>query len=117
MMGLLLGNFIHILYSSVGVGYIISQSAIFFTLFKIFGASYLIFLAVKILKADRKKVELDLKDNCNKSKSFKDGFLTSITNPKATLFFVTLFSIVLTKKLSFNEIVISESILSLIALL
>lgn len=50
------GNTVHATYSLVGIGAIISQSILFFSLLKWAGAAYLIYLGVKSLRAKKMAV-------------------------------------------------------------
>ena len=54
-LGLALGIVVHIIYSLVGIGLIISKSIILFSTIKILGAGYLIYIGLKSLKSKRKK--------------------------------------------------------------
>ncbi|MEM9090236.1 MAG: LysE family translocator [Cyanobacteria bacterium P01_F01_bin.53] len=61
------GNTVHATYSLVGIGAIISQSILFFSLLKWAGAAYLIFLGVEILTGK--------KDDCLASRSLISSHL------------------------------------------
>lgn len=92
------GILIHVLYSLLGIGVIVSQSLMLFTVMKIAGACYLMFIGFKALRT--KKVQLTFsekkKDNTpTAAKAFWTGFLTNGLNPKATLFFLSLFTVVI----------------------
>ncbi len=97
-MGLGLGLFVHITYSLIGIGVVIAQSIILFSILKFFGAGYLIFIGYKAFKAPRPaeataNVER-AESHLSKHKAFSTGFLTNVTNPKVTLFFLSLFTLV-----------------------
>lgn len=88
--GLGFGILVHVIYSLVGIGLIISQSIVLFTIIKFLGAGYLIYLGYKSITS--KSTKLDLQDNVQKKdispmKAVNVGFLTNVLNPKATLFF------------------------------
>lgn len=93
-LGVALGIYVHVAYSLVGIGLIVSQSIILFNFIKYLGAIYLFYLAYHLL---REKPGEDLKiddDKVSQSpfKSFKEGFITNALNPKATLFFLSIFT-------------------------
>lgn len=98
-LGVALGISIHVFYSLVGIGFIISKSILVFNLIKILGACYLIFIGYKMLRSKPSKasdanlvVEENQKSNFTPFSAVKNGFLVNVLNPKATLFFVALFT-------------------------
>lgn len=94
--GMGLGIGVHILYSLVGIGFIISQSIILFSIIKYLGAGYLIYIGIKALKSKPSSMleyEIDTnKKDISNLKALYTGFLTNVLNPKATLFFLSLFT-------------------------
>lgn len=94
--GLGLGIAVHVFYSLVGIGLVISQSIILFNIIKWAGALYLIYIGIMSLHSKPKMIEQtnEIKDNKNVStiQAIKVGFLTNALNPKATLFFLALFT-------------------------
>lgn len=93
-LGLALGIVIHISYCLIGIAYIISQSIIVFSTLKLLGAGYLIFIGYKSLWAQPTQVTEQeiVKADISKATALKMGFLTNVFNPKATLFFLALFT-------------------------
>ncbi|MBH0084357.1 LysE family translocator [Salinibacterium sp. SWN167] len=73
-----------------GVGTIIAQSVIAFTVVKYLGAAYLIYLGVQAIRHRNAHTTAD--DAAPRPQSrwriFGQGFVVGITNPKATVFFV-----------------------------
>lgn len=96
-LGIGLGISIHILYCAAGIGYIISKSILVFQIIKYMGAAYLIYMGVMAIISKSTNVEIEkgkqLKD-LSGFEAIKAGFLTNILNPKATLFFLGLFTFV-----------------------
>ena len=96
--GLACGIMLHITYSLLGVGLIISQSIVLFNAIKLLGAVYLIYVGFKSLLAKKEDVQEDVTYKEVKTKEVSDlqaikmGFLTNALNPKATLFFLALFT-------------------------
>lgn len=86
---------IHIFYTLAGIGVLLSQSILAFSVVKYLGAAYLIFLGYSCLKSGGSTIRLDAakeQKRISDIKSFKMGFLNNTLNPKATLFFVSLFT-------------------------
>ncbi|MBV2206178.1 MAG: LysE family transporter [Pseudomonas sp.] len=93
------GIFLHVAYSLLGIGLIVSQSIVLFNLFKWLAAAYLLYLGWRALQARPLSVaELDAAQNVperSAGKAFVIGFVTNGLNPKATLFFLSLFTVVI----------------------
>lgn len=93
---------IHMSYCILGVAIIISQSIILFSIIKYIGATYLIYLGVTSLLAKQpasieptsESISVK-KTSLSDGKSFRQGFFTNILNPKATLFFLALFTVII----------------------
>ncbi len=95
--GLGLGVSVHITYSILGIGFIISKSIVLFNIIKFLGAFYLIYIGYKSLKSqgfELKDEKLTDIETMSDKKSFLIGFLCNLLNPKAALFFVSLFTVV-----------------------
>lgn len=99
--GLAFGILVHVAYSLVGIGFVISQSIVLFSTIKLLGAGYLIYIGYKSLKAKPHNLTVkgfERKDSLDKIVAVKMGFLTNVLNPKATLFFLSLFTQVINPK-------------------
>lgn len=94
--GVGLGILSHVAYSLVGIGFVISQSILLFTVIKYLGALYLFYLAYQLFKM--KKVDGNESSHSSdviqttKWQALKEGFFTNSLNPKATLFFLSIFT-------------------------
>lgn len=92
--GISLGMMVHVLYCIFGLALIISQSVIAFNGIKLAGGAYLLYVGASSILS--KGGIVDLKNNkdtdISAAKAFRMGFLTNILNPKATLFFLSLFT-------------------------
>lgn len=102
--GLGLGILIHITYSLVGIGLIISKSIVLFSAIKYAGALYLIYIGYKALKTKKAALSTAIntqRTELTKLQAIKMGFLTNALNPKASLFFFALFSQVINPKTPF----------------
>jgi len=86
------GVLVHVAYSLMGVGLIISQSILLLNILKIIGAIYLLWLGVMMLRAQPHHASADRPPSLlTDGQAFKLGFLTNATNPKTTLFVVSVF--------------------------
>ncbi|MCK5084294.1 MAG: LysE family transporter [Candidatus Pacebacteria bacterium] len=93
--GLAIGILLHVSYSLIGIGFIISKSIVLFSIIKFLGAAYLIYIGYKSLKAKPNKINSEkLKESIDlkRNEAIKMGFLTNALNPKVTLFFLSLFT-------------------------
>ncbi len=97
-LGLSLGIALHVTYSLLGIGLLISRSILLFNTIKWIGALYLIFIGVRSLISRRPKDDKQLlsveKQDLTTGQALRMGFLTNALNPKATLFFLALFTTV-----------------------
>ena len=90
--GLMTGCIIHTTLVAFGVSAIINNDKSLFFLLKVFGASYLLFLAYKVYQSDAEIVFST--ENIHKKsilQLFKTGFLMNVLNPKVTIFFLAFF--------------------------
>jgi len=96
VLGVALGILVHVAYSLLGIGFIISQSIVLFTTIKLIGAAYLLLIGWKALTAKKSHQSLTSGDAPRRPmsawKAVKVGFLCNALNPKATLFFLALFT-------------------------
>lgn len=91
---------VHMTYCVLGLAIVIASSLWVYNLIKYIGAAYLIYLGVQSFFSEQ--IEM-FSASKNKSKqtsmsnftSFKQGFFTNLLNPKATLFFLSLFTVVI----------------------
>ena len=96
-LGILVGNLVHIAYCVVGIGWLISQSILAFTALKYIGAAYLVYLGVMSLRAGRTTSATSPVEQTNSNRAwFAQGCLNNILNPKGTLFYLGVFTTVIT---------------------
>ncbi len=115
--GIAAGIIVHVTYSLVGIGLLIASDERLFTALKYIAASYFCYIAWHCLRAKNPEKESPLPDhqksddkslsqnepsnlaasvdNQSAKKAFLNGFLINALNVKATLFFVSLFSVVI----------------------
>lgn len=95
--GLGLGILVHVTYSLLGIGFVIAQSILLFTLLKFLGAAYLIFIGIKAI-GSRLHAEIRSGESVDRAaeltplQAVRRGFLTNVLNPKVTIFFVSIFA-------------------------
>ena len=90
--GLVVGCFIHTLFLSFGFSIFILESKFVFDLLKLFGFSYIIFLAIELcFSKEQNNFKDDLELKSSYFNFFKKGVLMNLLNPKVFLFFVAFF--------------------------
>ncbi len=94
-MGLAMGNVVHVTYSLIGIGLIISQSILLFNVIKWLGVLYLLYIGIRSLmakKTDTVELAGRVSAEMKPIAAIRMGLLTGLLNPKATLFFLALFT-------------------------
>lgn len=108
--GIALGLSIHIIYSALGLAAVIANSTVALWSIKIIGGCYLLFLGYQGLSSKAKKsTQLSEGIVINKNSSLKNigiGFLCNALNPKAPLYFVALFTVVLSPDLPLSHLAV-----------
>ena len=110
-LGIALGLSIHIIYSALGLAAIIANSASLLWLIKILGACYLFYLGFQGIRSKPKEASkqehgLALTTKTSTLKTIGLGFLCNALNPKAPIYFVSLFTIVLSPEMPLYHLVI-----------
>jgi threonine/homoserine/homoserine lactone efflux protein len=108
-LGIASANAVYIGLCLVGVGSILAASVPIMIGLKIIGGLFLIFLAVQALRARKSSYNnLDIADSADSNsiktgflKKFITGFMSGILNPKNLLFYLSLFTVVLTPEVGF----------------
>ncbi|MDC6362715.1 MULTISPECIES: LysE family translocator [Flavobacteriaceae] len=92
VLGLVSGCLVHTTLLAFGVSEIIKRSDALFFGIKLFGAAYLIYLAIKVYRgSDTIHVEQEKGPSQSSFKLFKTGFAMNVLNPKVTIFFLAFF--------------------------
>ena len=111
-LGIALGVSVHIIYSLTGVALLLKKNPSLFQTVKSLGAVYVIYLGIKaLLDKPPKPVNIDAgmlrqASSPDPKEFIKMGFLTNILNPKASLFFLSIFSVVIPPGLPWYMILI-----------
>ncbi len=92
--GLALGILVHVIYSLIGIGLIISRSVAVFSILKFIGAGYLIYIGYRSLRATPHSASTSNRPVLPPGTlaALRTGFFTNVLNPKVTLFFFALFT-------------------------
>ncbi|TFW32017.1 LysE family translocator [Massilia horti] len=89
-LGIGAGTFVHILAAALGLSAVLATSAAAFTVVKLVGAAYILYMAVGLLKSrkrDDDPAPLAVTPLPYRT-IFAQGFLTNVLNPKVALFFL-----------------------------
>jgi RhtB (resistance to homoserine/threonine) family protein len=95
-LGIASGAAVHMSYCIAGIGLLIARSILLFDTVKWIGAAYLFYIGVQSLRSK------GMQDHAGEAETarpvlgsfgaFRSGFVTNLFNPKATMFFLALFS-------------------------
>lgn len=89
---------VHVGYSAVGIGILIKNSPLLFDILKYACAAYLAYIGYKSLRvkpnAPEQFNQKEREDIQTSAAAFRLGFITNVLNPKATLFFLSIFSVI-----------------------
>jgi len=93
-----LGVAVHVGYCIAGIAVVIARSILVFGTIKYLGAAYLLYIGIRSVLTRQRPMETDgvtKKEDIPPLTAVRMGFLTNILNPKATLFFLGLFTVVI----------------------
>ncbi|MCP9958490.1 LysE family translocator [Streptomyces sudanensis] len=95
--GIGLGVLVHVAYTMLGVGLLLSGTPVLFTVVKIVGACYLVWIGYKTFSAraeaaDTTTEAADPEPRASRLQSLRTGFLTNALNPKTMLFVVSTYT-------------------------
>ena len=95
--GISLGIIVHLFYCITGLALILSTNEYILNLFKFLCSGYLIYIGIKSFQTINLTQKFTKKSDRKTSiyKAIRMGFLTNILNPKVSLFFLSLFSLVI----------------------
>ena len=106
-MGILSGNLVHISYCVLGIGLLISQSIVAFATLKYAAAAYLIYLGIMSFRSGDTGLDTnDVAERRPDSRWFVQGFVNNLLNPKGTLFYLGVFTTVITPETSASAMLI-----------
>ena len=108
-LGIASANALYVGLCLIGVGTILAASVTIMIVLKVIGGLFLIYLAVQALRASKGSYNnLDMAEHTHSNavkatflKEFITGFMSGILNPKNLLFYLSLFTVVLTPEVGF----------------
>jgi len=105
--GIASANALYIALCLIGVGSLLATSVMIMIALKIAGGLFLIYLAVMALLAKKEdyqsiSTQMPAGKETSFSKEFFTGFMSGILNPKNLLFYLSLFTVVLTNEVSLS---------------
>ena len=109
-----MGVAIHMSYSLIGLTWVIAQSNFFVDIIKYLGAAYLIYLGISSIFSKRTSITTTTEQpdrNINRFDAIRMGFITNLLNPKATLFFLSLFTIIIGPEVKLGVMILLSFIL------
>lgn len=96
--GVSLALLVHLSYTLIGIGILITEDSMAYQVLRYAGAGYLFYIGCKgVISSFKKEDSIDLTPaeklpNLSSFDALKQGFLTNLLNPKCALFFVSLFA-------------------------
>ena len=106
-LGVLSGNLVHITYCMLGIGLIISQSILAFSALKYAGGAYLIYLGIMSFRSGAKTLEARESDGRRPNRTWwVQGFVNNLLNPKGTLFYLGVFTVVIAPETSTSTMLV-----------
>ena len=87
-LGLCTGLIVHSIAVALGVAVIFQTSAVAFSVLKIVGAGYLVYLAWRTFRAPSEIIPNSSNGEINRRKLYCRGIIMNITNPKVSIFFL-----------------------------
>ena len=91
ILGISLAILLVAIISATSLGVVLASSAVAFNIIKIVGAVYLIYLGIKMLRSEATNNTIVKGQEGSFLKCFMEGFLVSVSNPKAVIFFMSIF--------------------------
>ena len=111
--GIALAIGVHVFYSALGLSALIASSANAMWLIKVLGGGYLIYLGFKSIRAKSQDIDAVIaqcesrkEESLSAKRSLLAGFLCNLLNPKAVIYFLALFTVVLSPDLPWLQLAI-----------
>ena len=110
---------VHVTYSIAGLAILISKSIVLFSILKYLGASYLIYTGWKTFtsKPGESTDTVSPASQLGNVASFKIGFITNALNPKTSIFFLSLFTQIVSPQTPVGILVVYGAIISVVHML
>ena len=91
ILGIAFGALVVAAISATSLGVLLAASAVAFTIIKLVGAVYLVYLGIRLWRSPPFKFAEQSAHEASFSKRFLEGFSLQLTNPKAIFFFLSVF--------------------------
>lgn len=92
VLGTAVGSIVLVIGVALGVGTVIAQSVVLFTIVKVLGAGYLIFLGIQAIRHRKDAARAMVAPQTRRSgwRLLTEGFIVGVTNPKSIAFFLAI---------------------------
>ena len=90
-LGIATGDFLHVLVAAVGISAILLTSPAAFTIIKLAGAAYLVYMGIQVLLVKASSIQTPDVVETPLLKVYRHGLFVEALNPKTALFFLALF--------------------------
>ena len=92
ILGTALGSIVLVVAVALGVGTVIAQSIVLFTIVKVLGAGYLVFLGIQAIRhrEDAARAMVAAPTKRSGWRLLTEGFVVGVTNPKSIAFFLAI---------------------------
>lgn len=92
ILGTALGSILLVVAVALGVGTVIAQSIVLFTIVKVLGAGYLVFLGIQAIRhrKDAAAIATEPQPRRSGARLLGEGFVVGVTNPKSIAFFLAI---------------------------
>ncbi|MCM3017946.1 RhtB (resistance to homoserine/threonine) family protein [Priestia megaterium] len=88
VLGIITGSLVHTLFVAFGLSLILVKSVFLFNTIKMIGVIYLVYLGIRMILDKSNPSFQAATDTLNIRKIYIQGMLTSLTNPKVSMFFI-----------------------------
>ncbi|MDJ0956857.1 MAG: LysE family translocator [Arenicellales bacterium] len=85
--GVSVGLLGHTILAALGLGALLMASELLFSILKYLGATYLVYLGVRLIFSRTNEFEITESNHMSFRKLFMEGSLSNISNPKVTIFY------------------------------
>ena len=103
-LGVLTGNLVHIGYCTLGLALLLSQSPVAYNVLRISSAIYLVHIGVRSLRSDHATDAAPATSaSWRPTSAYWQGFVNNVLNPKGALFYLGVFSQLITPDMSLPQ--------------
>lgn len=89
VLGISSGTMVHTILAAIGLSALLKTSVLIFTIVKVVGAIYLLFLGIQMLFKKGARLNNVKMNYIPPKKLFSQGVITNVTNPKVALFYIS----------------------------